>query len=113
MKTLLQKIGIALVALLVFGFVIETGGTVPPNGALVYVNPMRTTFYPPTRAPGNQGNIPTSYKLAKEMGAKPDITTGFNVDDPSVIINMLVTFGVISSWPYYWSGTDVAVTYYE
>jgi hypothetical protein len=113
LKTLLQKISIALVVLIILGFVIETGSAVPPENALVYVNPERTTYYPPTRTPSNQGYIATSYKSAKKMGAKPDKLTGFNVDGPSLTINMLVTNGVISSWPRYWSRTNVAIEYYE
>lgn len=113
MKSLLQKIGVVLAAIIVLGFIAETGSAVPPDNALVYVNPDKTTYFPPPRTPGNQGYIPTSYKSAKDMGAKPDSITGFNIDGPSLIVSLLVKYGVISSWPRYWSGTNVAIEYYE
>ncbi len=113
MKKLLQKIGAIFIVIIFLGFTIETDGAIPPDNTLVFLNPDRTIYYPPTRTPGNQGYIPTSYKQAKNIGAKPDKSTGFNIDGPSLIINTLVSYGIISSWPKYWSGTNVAIKQYE
>ena len=113
MKKTLQKFGIALTILVALSLAIDTGSAVPPKNALVYLNKDKTIYFAPTRTPDNQGYIPTSYIKAKQIGAKPDIETGFNVDGPSLLMSALVKFGVLSSWPSYWAGTKVPVEYYE
>ncbi len=113
MKSLFQKISVAFLVIIVLGFYIETGSATPPDNTLVFINSEGSIYYPPTRTPENQGYTPTSYKKAKDMGAKPDEMTGFNIDGPSLIVNTLISYGIISSWPRYWSGTNVAIKNYE
>lgn len=113
MKSILIKVGIAIAAILVIGFMIDTGSVTPPDNTLVFVDPQVKHFYPPTRTPANQGYKETAYILAKRMGAKPDDSRGFNVDGPPLIIDMLLDAGVISFWPSYWHGTNVALEFYD
>lgn len=108
-----QKIGIALAVVVGLGFIIDTGSVVPPDNTVVYVDPQIKHFYPPTRAPGGQGYKATAYILAKRMGAKPDDPSGFNVDGPPLIIDKLLSAGLIESWPSYWQGTNEALEFYS
>lgn len=113
MKSLLAKIGTAVVVVIVLGFVIDTGSVVPPDNTVVYVDPDVEFYYPPTRTPDNEGFRATAYVLAKEMGAKPDNPSGFNIDGPPFLIDLLLSAGVISYWPSYWYGTSVALEFYS
>ncbi len=113
MKTFLTKIGTAMMIVIVLGFVIDTGSVVPPDNTLVFIDRAGEHYCPPTRMPENQGFKATAYVLAKRMGAKPDDPNGFNVDGPPLIIDLLLSCGVISYWPSYWQGTNVPLEFYD
>jgi hypothetical protein len=108
MKNILSKLGTFFVVLTFLGLVIDTGGF-PSDNTLVYLHPQKPIYYPPTRTPANQGYIPTSYYLARKMGAKPDDPQGFTVDGPPLLIYFIQSFGYLSSWPNYWYGTNTAL----
>ena len=109
MKKIAIKLGIAMLVLVVLGFVIDTGGVVPPDDALVYLNPSGATYFPPTRTSANENYRPVSYSEAKRQGAKPDDPQGFNIDGPPLIIHILELIGFIQERPRYWLGTNTAV----
>ena len=110
---MIQKIGIAIAVVIVLGFVVDSGSAVPPDNTVVYVDPQVKYFYPPTRTPEGQGYKATAYVLAKRMGAKPDDPSGFNVEGPPLIIDLLLSAGLIESWPRYWYGTNQTLEFYS
>lgn len=109
MKKITIKLGSVLLVLVVLGFIIDTGGVVPPDDALVYLNPSGTSYFPPTRTPANANYLPVSYAEAKRRGAKPDDPQGFNIDGPPLLISILELAGFIQDRPRYWLGTNTAV----
>jgi hypothetical protein len=110
---MLQKIGIAVAIVTAIGLFVGTGSAVPPDNTVVYVDPKVEYFYPPTRTPEGQGYKATAYALAKGMGAKPDDPSGFNVEGPPLLIDLMLSAGLMKSWPRYWYGTDEALEFYS
>ncbi len=109
MKKAATTIGGTLLVVVVLGLAIDTGSVSPPDDTLVYMNPSRTTYFPPTRTPANSGYIPVSYAEARRRGAKPDDIQGFNVDGPPLLISALESTGILPEWPRYWLGTDTTL----
>lgn len=109
MKKIAIKIGVAMLILIFIGFNIGTGSAVPPDDALVYLNPSGTMYFPPTRTPANQNYRPVSYAEARRLKAKPDDHQGFNIDGPPLIILLLESSGLIQERPRYWLGSNTAV----
>jgi len=110
---MLQKVGIAIAVVIVIGLSVGSGSVVPPDNTVVYVDPQIEYFYPPTRTPGGQEYKATAYVLAKKMGAKPDDPSGFNVEGPPLLIDFMLSAGLIKSWPRYWYGTNEALEFYS
>ena len=73
----------------------------------------RRALLPTNAHAGKPGFKATAYVLAKRMGAKPDDPSGFNVDGLPLIIDLLLSCGVISYWPIYWQGTNVPLEFYD
>lgn len=94
---LLKNILFGLVFLLIILLSIGTGLTMPPNEALVYVDARSNIFYPPHKAPKNATLFPMSYKMAKDLKAKPFNIRGFNIDGPSILVGKLHSLGF---WPW-------------
>ena len=112
MKQLMSKIKWGAVIVIVLGFYMDTGG-LPSDDTLVYLNPSKTTYYAPTRTPGNSGYVPTSYKNAKEIGAKADKLDGFYVNGPPAIIFLLQEVTGLSIWPEYWGQSNTSVERFQ
>jgi len=108
---MLKKVGIAVAIVIAFGLFVDSGSAVPPYNTVVYVDPKVEYFYPPTRAPDGQGYKATTYVLAKGMGAKPDNPSGFNVEGPPLLIDLMLSAGLMKSWPRYWYGTNEALEF--
>ena len=113
MKQLAKKILLGLLALILLGLVIDTGSVAPPDETLVYLNPTRTTYYPPTQASVTSDFIPTSYGKAKAEGAKPYDPKGFNVDEPKLLVSILESTGLLPEMPRYWLGTRTKIRRYS
>ena len=108
-KKLLVLIGI----LIFLGLVIDTGSVNPPGNALVYVDAESNIYYPPHRTPDDAGWLPTSYEIAKKSGAHPFDKTGFNIDGPCLLFDVLYNIGL---WPWNnlkWLESGQAIEYYE
>lgn len=88
--------GLCFVSIILLS-VVKTGLTMPPDEALVYLDIKSNTFYPPHKAPENATLIPVSYKMAKDLKAKPFNIQGFYIDGPSILVGKLYSLGI---WPW-------------